>query len=236
MSTRVDRMIERARAPLSALRPVVPSTFSLGASLRDDIQESSIGPTNPPNIPGISGSVGEVTTSTFSNLAPGDVSDARVGDPTPAAQEAPRFGPSSFPDREASVSRDEPKMLGGKLSTAQSSAPPQSRPSEGSSSSDLPSASSASSSVSAAEQTKEMNATRRARALNESTAPFAHAKQPHQPQPSAPDSPESLIEVNVSIGSIDFRSARSAEPMKRSEAHPHVTLDSYLQRGRKDAR
>jgi hypothetical protein len=231
-------MIERARAPLSALRPVVPSAFSPGPLLRDDLQESLIGSTNSPNIPDISGSsFGDVSTPTLSKPVPVDISDPRVSEALPVAHESPRFKPSSSSDREALVSRDEPKMLADRLPSTLPSELAQSRTSEASSPSDPPSVSSgASSSVSATEQPDEMNATRRAQALSESTAPSARAKQPDQPPPSAHNSPESLIEVNVSIGSIDFRSARPAAPVKRSEAHPHVTLDSYLQRGKRDAR
>jgi hypothetical protein len=234
MSTRVDRMIQRARSPLSALRPVVPSAFSHEPSLRDDIQEGSLGSAESPHTQGVSGSVGEDTTLTFSKPAPADVADSRVGVTPPAAQESPRLKLSSFPDREASISRDEPKMLGGRLSAAQPSEPPQSLISKASSLSDTPpDAGAASSSPSATTLKNEADATRRAQ---ESATASARTKQADAVPPSAPNTAESLIEVNVSIGNIDFRSGRPAEPVKRSEAHPHVTLDSYLQRGKRDAR
>ena len=233
MSTRVDRMIQRARSPLSALRPVVPSVFSPEPSLRDDIQESSPGSAESPHTQGVSGSVGESTTLTFSKPAPGDISDSRVSEALPTAQESPQFKLSSFPDREGLVLRDEPKTLGGKLS-AQSSEQPQSRISKASRLSDIPATSgAASSSPSATTLKNEADATRRAQ---ESATASARTKQADAVPPSAPNTAESLIEVNVSIGNIDFRSGRPAEPVKRSEAHPHVTLDSYLQRGKRDAR
>jgi len=231
MSTRVDRMIQRARAPLSALQPVVPSAFSHEPSLRDDIQEGSLGSAESPHTPVTS--VGESTTPTFSKPAPGDLSDSRVSEALPTAQESPQFKLSSFPDREGLVLRDEPKTLGGKLS-AQSSEQPQSRISKASRLSDIPATSgAASSSPSATTLKNEADATRRAQ---ESATASARTKQADAVPPSAPNTAESLIEVNVSIGSIDFRSGRPAEPVKRSEARPHVTLDSYLQRGKRDAR
>ena len=232
MSTRVDRMIQRARAPLSALQPVVPSAFSHEPSLRDDIQEGSLGSAESPHTPVTS--VGESTTPTFSKPAPGDLSDSRVSEALPTAQESPRLKLSSFADREASISRDEPKLLDDRLSAAQPSEPPQSLISKASSLSDTPpDAGAASSSPSATTLKNEADATRRAQ---ESATASARTKQADAVPPSAPNTAESLIEVNVSIGSIDFRSARPAEPVKRSEARPHVTLDSYLQRGKRDAR
>ena len=232
MSTRVDRMIQRARAPLSALQPVVPSAFSHEPSLRDDIQEGSLGSAESPHTPVTS--VGESTTPTFSKPAPGDLSDSRVSEALPTAQESPRLKLSSFPDREASISRDEPKLLDDRLLATPPSEPTQSRTSKASSFSDLPPASgAASSSPSATTLKNEADATRRAQ---ESATASARTKQADAVPPSAPNTAESLIEVNVSIGSIDFRSARPAEPVKRSEARPHVTLDSYLQRGKRDAR
>ena len=53
---------------------------------------------------------------------------------------------------------------------------------------------------------------------------------------SSPEFLESPIEINVSIGSIDFRSARPAPARKRLEAHPRVTLENYLQRGKRNGR
>jgi hypothetical protein len=234
MSTRVDRMIQRVHAPLSALRPVVPSVFSPEPSLRDDIQESSPGSAESPHTQGVSGSVGEDTTLTFSKPAPTDISDSRVSEALPTAQESPRLKLSSFPDREASISRDEPKLLDDRLLATPPSEPTQSRTSKASSFSDLPPASgAASSSPSATTLKNEADATRRAQ---ESATASARTRQADQPPLTVSNFAESLIEVNVSIGSIDFRSARPAEPVKRSEARPHVTLDSYLQRGKRDAR
>jgi len=47
---------------------------------------------------------------------------------------------------------------------------------------------------------------------------------------------ESPVEVNVSVGSIDFRSPWLAPARKRSGPHPRVTLENYLKRGKRDGR
>lgn len=253
MSTRLDRMIARARAPLSALRPVMPSAFSAERPSPIDAVESSVDfaerPESHPAVPGYarraaSAADGQVNASDLlprNNEVPmgprsiwaGGVNftaadhPAEPGNVAPSEKTAqPMSGATPQPPLSASpvfpsdhpVNANLPKQFNlGELSK--------------SSEITLPSHSA----VAAMDRIAQNQSLQD---FAESVAPIANAMKNGAPAANAPapEYEEAPVEVNISIGSIDFRSARTAEPVKRSPAHPHVTLDSYLQRGKREGR
>jgi hypothetical protein len=236
MSTRLDRMIRRARAPLSALQPVVPSLLAPDQASREDAQEAELRqatrmqpsinfgdrpPSDAKQLRSISASLPDMPP------APRDRRDVSITPSvTVASATSPAIGEGEYaysrsPDRaripERALQRDD---------SITASAQP-----------------------AASDEWLDAKGDRRspAEAL---PMPYAHenrtaqtagsaatvSTRAKQASPPTAQSAGPLIEVNVSIGSVDFRMARSPEPVRRSEAHPRVTLDSYLQRGKRDAR
>src|ERR1700691_1807264 len=302
MTTRLDRMIARARAPLSELRPVVPSASSAEPPLRDDVQESgndrgesrderhraplpASRPAEPPlreDVPESGSNRGEsrderhraplsvlrpLAPSVFSEKPPlredvhesGNVSakspdesasfqtgeapalsrseQEKTAHPVPRINGTPRIPgrmtpppvrPGLLAENEAPLSLAERSPNG----ASKSSAPH-----------DLPAVAAVSSPRTSESMPKsDLRESLVARGSSE-FAPFPAYAKPAGPTPPRASSPrassvqsaESLIEVNLSIGSIDFRSARPAVTKKRSAAHPRVTLENYLRRGKRDA-
>lgn len=240
MSSRLDRMIARSRAPLSALRPVMPSTFSPAGLSPFDSADSA------------SGSFAAIEPRVFSTkeyLASSDTNYATRATEIPLAsgvRQAPSgsFSPGDqvveLAPRASFEKSDEPVSEPAQPPHAPLS-PSDLAVNSGLSEQTLPSGShrtsdATSPSVLAA---KEDNLSNRVSQANTETAILTAAfgkvgaPSPHTPNPESQESP---IEVNVSIGNIEFRSARQAEPVKRPDAHPHLTLDSYLQRGRREGR
>ncbi len=264
MSTRLDRMIERARGPLSALRPVVPSTFSVEPPVREDVQENWSGGAEPdrrsrasfpsPLVVPFRGDVqvnSEVSTPSRleqDNAANSAerirVSDQRASDQRGDAQrgheasplprmEPPRVRPALLAEKGVRSSRDEANLPMEKSLAPQAAERTGSVASKRSALDDLPAAGVALPSP------KDISRENRLAHLSNEIAAFpAHGKKADATPLTASslEFQESPIEINVSIGSIDFRSARPAPARKRSEAHPRVTLENYLQRGKRDGR
>ncbi len=237
MSSRLDRMIARARAPLSALRPVMPSTFSSeGPSPLDSASESfaAIEPHGFINKHSLDAHNDDYATRAIEMPLASGARQALSGNLSPGDQViglAPRasFEKSDQPISQPAQPPSTPLF------------PPEQSVNLGLSERTLPSDShrtpdANSPSISAAKEDKFPNPLSQAKtetATLTASLGKAGAPSPHMP---IPESQESPIEINVSIGSIEFRSARQAEPMKRPDPHPHLTLDSYLQRGSREGR
>jgi hypothetical protein len=224
MSMLLDRMIARARGPLSAVQPVVPSLLAPDPSTREDAQESlTVG---APASRWSAGQSIEVSPRPPLQGALRPQSHASSSQPAPLTT-----GPKtllSHPQNESRPGQSHTVAL----SEMRSAAVP----------GETPPAVRASAQPLAEEPTPAAKAVvpafRREAHTEKATAAAYDSPAIPSPEKAAPQItlPDPLVEVNVSIGSIDFRTARPAEPPRRAEPHPRVTLDSYLQRGRRDAR
>lgn len=219
MNTRLDRMIQRARAPLSALQPVVPSVLAPEPPLREDVRET-VSP--PPASLRLEHSVPLIPPqrSTFSH--------EQSTQPLPVKRtvDSSRTGPASSAENKFSLPHDQASLRLGALSTLETAQNLPARTFE-KSALDIPWP---------VAQIVEQRENLPAKTSNNVVAHVPPPQPASLPHPPTAESAEPLIEVNVSIGSIDFRQGRPAEPIKRSESHPRVTLDSYLQRGKRDTR
>jgi hypothetical protein len=293
MNTRLDRILQRARAPLSALRPVVRSAYATEQPFREDVEErwGEQGESReeragaPPSAPGpvapsayateqplredaqVNGGIPTPSRSERENAAgstqrirgsdqrvqdqPGNdqqVSDQRVHEASLLPQmEPPRVRPALLAENGARSSRDEAKLPVEKSRAPQPAEQTRAGASKRSVPDDIPTVAGAASPLAPVSTPRsESRESRATRVANEFAAFWPHAKPADARPPHAwsiesrTESPveslESPIEINVSIGSIDFRSARPAPARKRSEAHPRVTLENYLQRGKRDGR
>ncbi|MGB0123260.1 MAG: hypothetical protein WA419_22650 [Silvibacterium sp.] len=231
MNTRLDRMIQRARAPLSALQPVVPSVLAPEPPLREDLRET-VSP--PPASPRLEHSVPLIPQqrSAFSR------EQSTQASPVKHAVESSRTGSASSAENKFSLPHDETVLGPGPLSAHRTvQKPPERAFEKPAPDNPWPVATKASPSTSEPPpQIVEPRENLPAKTSKNVVARVPPPQQASSPYPPTAESAEPLIEVNVSIGSIDFRQGRPAEPIKRSESHPRVTLDSYLQRGKRDAR
>jgi hypothetical protein len=227
MSMLLDRMIARARGPLSAVQPVVPSLLAPDPPTREDAQESlTVG---APASRRSAGQSIEVSPRPPLQGALRPQSHASSSQPAPLTAGPKNLLPHSHPQNESRPGQSHTVAL----SEMRSAAVPGETP---------PPAVRASAQPLAEEPTPAAKAVvpafRRETHTEKATAAAYDSPAIPSPEKAAPQItlPDPLVEVNVSIGSIDFRTARPAEPPRRAEPHPRVTLDSYLQRGRRDAR
>jgi len=254
MNTRLDRMIKRARAPLSALQPVVPSVLSPEPPLREeDMQERSSGQRASANHRAADTASGPSASSLAhtGRVDPDRLSGEAL--PRPHAQEP--LEPSlpqnpSFLYKKESILSENDSMVGRKTISAQKKpannspidvpeklVPDAPRPVATMSAETAPELAWKPALVETSPPSKpELRETRPAQFAREVAERFASPQQGLLSHATATEPAESLIEINVSIGSIDFRAARPMEPTRRAESHPRVTLDSYLQRGKRDPR
>lgn len=215
MSTRLDRMIQRARAPLSALQPVMPSILAPEPPLREDVREGVSPPAAWPRpqpqvaskpMPPLRLEQRGAPTSPQRSAFSQELSEETL----PVAHAAPSTGlglPFELLVRDK-FAADGPQPIPRMPSPLAGERPRQPAVHEG----------------------------KPAEIARDVSTRMASAKPASLPHSPTAEPAESLIEVNVSIGSIDFRPARQAEPVKHLESHPRVTLDSYLRRGKQDTR
>jgi hypothetical protein len=240
MSTRLDRMIARARAPLSALQPVVPSMlapevpFPEGAQKNASEQYASANQRLDPDTTPSPSSLAQ--TARTASRRKNTVSHASNGEEDlPSSQSVDSSSLrrlASLAENASLLLRDDATLPADPFSA---SAP---RAERFRNAAVRPAADDARPTSHAAHELTppDASAEHSAHISNDAAARLTAAKQVPLQHSAAPAPAESLVEINVSIGSIDFRAARSVEPVKRSESHPRVTLDSYLRRGKRDAR
>jgi len=248
MNTRLDRMIRRARAPLSALQPVVPSVLSPEPPLREeDVQESASGQRASLNhrIPDAPAASNPARTG---RVAPDPLSADAL--PRARAQESSPLQKPSFIYTKESILSENDSRFGRKPLSAQelqTDTLPIDVPEKPVSDATRPdprmSVQAAPEPASKPEPHEIGLASKAARhetgpeqVARESAGRFAPPNQGLLSRVTATEPAQSLIEVNVSIGSIDFRAARPTAPARPAQSHPRVTLDNYLQRGKRDPR
>ena len=230
MNTRLDRMIQRAHAPLSALQPVVPSVLAPEPPLREEARETV---SVPPASPRLENSVPLIPQqrSTFIR------EQSMQALPVKHVVESSHTGSAPSAENKFSLPHDEASLRLDPVPALETEQKSLARAFE-KSAPDNPWPAARAASPSTSEPPPQIVE------LRENHPEFSKnvvARVPPPQQASSPHPPtaefaEPLIEVNVSIGSIDFRQGRPAEPIKRSESHPRVTLDSYLQRGKRETR
>ena len=241
MSKLLDRMIERARAPLSALQPVVPSAFSPEQPVREDRHESWSGQSELQNVFDPLARAIHSSNSARQELS-GTAHLSKhlsIDDSIRLNRESQSVGKASPGESRASSARDERNTNSQGLphtpAEEQTRASSSNRPGMN----DLPPITNVvSPSPSLLEPEYELREKRQSQISDEFARSFARINQAQLSASATPatEPPNLPIEVNVSIGSIEFRSARPAVPIKRAESHSSVTLDSYLQRGKRDGR
>jgi hypothetical protein len=293
MNTRLDRMIQRARAPLSALRPVLPPALPSEPAAREDTPENwdrraespdeqiraplsaprrmdpaALHAERPPReeaqgsrdggtassnrraVAGLSAPPPVVQRMDLqaTAAAPADPDQTAGVQPVSvesrtADQRVPplHIGPARPGANETRARRDDDPITVEDSPTPGSVKPRRSAAATGSAPNDLPRVEDAAAAATSMPATS-MSATSMPAPQNEFNSLAVEAtkadRKPryapaHEPPPESRDS---LIEINVSIGSIDFRTARPAAAKKRYEARPRLTLESYLRRGKRDSR
>ena len=223
-------MIQRARAPLSPLQPVVPSVLAPEPPLREDLREIMSAPPTLPRLEQTKPLIPQ-QRSAFSH------EQSTQALPVKHAVEDPRTGMGSSAENKFSLPHDETALRSGPPPALRTEQKPPARALEKfAPDNPWPVATKASPSTSEPPPQVELRENHPAEISKNVVARVPPPQPASSPRPPTAESAEPLIEVNVSIGSIDFRQGRPAEPIKRSESHPRVTLDSYLQRGKRDAR